>query len=115
MGFPDIPLEVNKDLRLDSLVFFVHGNGFDVDGSVKVLDFIVVSVESVVIFLGVELDDGGCRVFPEFCRENLDAFQDEEPFNQFLNVLLGDFKIQIVHVTLIYVIVLDHFFYLSTV
>jgi hypothetical protein len=28
---------------------------------------------------------------------------------------LGDFKIQIVHVTLIYVIVLDHFFYLSTV
>lgn len=114
MGFPDIPLEVNKDLRLDSLIF-VHGNRFDVYGSVKVFDFIVVSVESVVIFLRVELDDGGCRVFAEFCRENLDALQDEKPFDQFLNVLLGDFKIQIVHVTLIYVIVLDHFFYLSTV
>ena len=92
MGFPDIPLEVNKDLRLDSLIF-VHGNGFNVDGSVKVLDFIVVSEESIVIFLGVEFDDSGSWVFTEFCRENLDTFQDEEPFNQFLNVLLSDIKI----------------------
>jgi hypothetical protein len=58
MGFPDIPLEVNKDLRLYSLMF-VHGDGLDVNGSVKVLDFVVVSVEAVVIFLGVELNDGG--------------------------------------------------------
>jgi hypothetical protein len=65
--------------------------------------------------LRVEFDDGGCWVFAELCRENLDAFQDEEPFNQFLNILLSDIKIQIVHVTLINVIVLDHFFYLSTV
>jgi hypothetical protein len=43
--------------------------------------------------LGVEFDDSGSWVFTEFCRENLDTFQDEEPFNQFLNVLLSDIKI----------------------
>ncbi len=92
---------------------FVHGDGLDVNGSVKVLDFVVVSVEAVVILLGVELNDGGFWVFTEFGWENLNTFQDEEPFDKFLNVFLGHFEIQVVHVALVDVVVLDHLFDLS--
>jgi hypothetical protein len=56
---PDIPLEIDEIFSLYCFNGFAHGDGFDVKGSVKVLDFIVVTEKSVVIFLGIKLNNCG--------------------------------------------------------
>lgn len=56
MRFPNIPFEIYNHLTLN-IFGFGHGEWFDLQQSIKVFTLIIVTVESIVIFLRVELNN----------------------------------------------------------
>lgn len=114
VGLPDVPFEVDEGLFCDGLRSG-HCDGFNIKNTVEVLDFVVVGEEAVVIFLRVELYYGGLGELADFRRQDFDTFQNEKPFNQIFDVLLGHLQVQIVQIAFVDVIVLYHFLHLASI
>ena len=75
---PDKPPEFYKLLRVDSIFFLLVADGPNFELHVIVGAVIIVLVKSMVVLLGVEMDEGSFEVFVglAFVEDNL--LQDEK-------------------------------------